>query len=485
MLYVCKIMACSENFCSNYLVLSPKNASLVDIFRLLFSSNLENRRFVDCPKDTEETEFRRRQIIFISVIAQKVLLFMAKPMSWVGSVFERWLNLLSSNRNLAVLLLNLVRGNVVVPDETSATFTSTIGNLDKRVELDSSITHENNRYYAALSIMAAKLAYENEAFIQSIITHHWKMKFIGFYNFWNDYQESFSTQGFMFHVEQPELIVVSFRGTRPFDADAWRSDVDISWYEIPEVGRVHGGFMKALGLQKGSGWPKDIIQPAATAAEGKQNQHPFAYYAIRGKLRDMLRDREGAKFILTGHSLGGALAILFAVVLALHQDEWMLKRLDGVYTFGQPRVGDEKLGKFMESQLRSYGVRYLRFVYCNDMVPRLPYDDSTLMFKHFGTCVYYNSCYQGKILQEEPNKNYFSVLMVMPKILNAFWELIRSFTIRFKSGADYKEGSLLRLFRMMGLIVPGVSAHTPQDYVNATRLGSSRLYDQLQGLKLE
>lgn len=185
-----------------------------------------------------------------------------------------------------------------------------------------------------------------------------------------------------------ELIVVSFMGTDPFDATQWCTDIDFSWYEIPRVGKVHGGFMKALGLQKNHGWPKEIDE---------KNRPPFAYYVIREKLREALNKNKRAKFIMTGHSLGGALAILFPIILAYHDEEWMLNRMEGVYTFGQPRVGDRKLGEFAEKHINQPKRRYYRFVYCNDMVPRLPYDDRTLLFKHFGECLYYNSIYRGKV----------------------------------------------------------------------------------------
>ncbi|KAF5201161.1 alpha/beta-Hydrolases superfamily protein [Thalictrum thalictroides] len=289
-----------------------------------------------------------------------------------------------------------------------------------------------------------------------------------------DFQEQDSTQAFMFRDKRAdsELIMIAFRGTPPFDAEAWSTDIDLSWYEVPNVGRVHGGFMKALGLQKIQGWPKEIEQ--------RENKPQVAYYMLREKLREMLKMNENAKFIVTGHSLGGALAVLFPFVLAYHEESWMLDKLEGVYTYGQPRVGDERFGEYMKQQFCVHTVQYVRSVYSNDMVPRLPYDDSVQLFKHFGTCLYYNSLYEGEIVEEEPNKNYFSLFMVVPKILTALWELIRGFIIPYVKGPDYQEGWFLKVFRVIGLILPGLPAHSPHDYVNSTRLGSPTLLLELE-----
>ncbi|XP_068641278.1 triacylglycerol lipase OBL1-like [Aristolochia californica] len=451
----------------DYLVLKPRDGGLRDLFQLLFSSNISKNDYIESPEGATLEGAKRRMLLFISIVLQRTILFTKKPMFWVGYCIEFLLNLVSENKNLLTLVLNMIRGKLKLPDKKSPTFRSLIGHVDHRLQLDKTIKSGDARYLAALSVMAAKLAYENEAFTKQTVNEHWKMEFIEFYDCWDDYQEALSTQAFMFcdKLVEPGLIVVAFRGTEPFDANAWCTDIDFSWYELPGIGKVHGGFMKALGLQKQVGWPKEIQQ--------RSPPRTFAYYAIKEKLKEILGRHKQAQFVLTGHSLGGALAILFPTILAIHGDEWMLRRMAGVYTFGQPRVGDEKFGEFVMQHCFNRNQAYYRFVYCNDIVPRLPYDDKALLFKHFGTCLYYNSHYDGQIVIEEPNKNYFAPWSMLPRHINAVWELIRSFIIRYRWGSDYREGWFLRFLRVLGLIFPGLLDHNPQDYVNLTRQGTT------------
>ncbi|XP_026445926.1 uncharacterized protein LOC113346659 [Papaver somniferum] len=452
-----------EKFCKEYLVLKPEEGGYRNLFHLLYSPNVEHSKFVDSPAGTEIHGIKRRWLLVVSVTLQKILLSLGKPMFWIGLVIETFLN-----TKIVEFFVNLFQGKMPLPDKNSATFTSFIGHLDSRVDLDKKIEVGSSRYHGALSAMAAKLSYENEASVKTVVNDHWKMKFLKFYDFWNDYQGKATTQAFMFQdkEEDPELVVMAFRGTEPFDADAWITDLDISWYDLSCLGKVHGGFMKALGLVKGEGWPQKFNRTGS-------DQRLLAYYTLRDELREILGKNENAKVIVTGHSLGGALAILFPAVLAFHkEDDWMLKRFEGVYTFGQPRVGDEKLGEYMKEQLRINDIKYFRYVYCNDMVPRVPYDDKSLLFKHFGTCLYFNSRYEGKVVDEEPNKNYFNIFRAIPKMLNAVYELFRSFFIGYWRGTEYSEGWFLILFRVVGVMIPGLSAHCPRDYVNITRIGS-------------
>ena len=206
------------------------------------------------------------------------------------------------------------------------------------------------------------------------------------------------------------LIVVSFRGTEPFNAEDWSTDFDFSWYEIPKVGKVHVGFLEALGLGSRSDaatFQTHLQRKHATGLFHLHGDHSEAttpewakkraYYAVLTKLKTLLKDHKHAKFVVTGHSLGGALAILFPSVLVIQEETEVLHRLLNIYTFGQPRIGDALLGKVMESYLNNPVTRYFRVVYCNDVVPRVPFDDKILAFKHFGTCLYYDSRYFGRV----------------------------------------------------------------------------------------
>jgi hypothetical protein len=231
-------------------------------------------------------------------------------------------------------------------------------------------------------------------------------------------------------LKDANFVLVSFRGTEPFDAHDWSTDFDYSWYQIPNVGKIHIGFLEALGLgnrnqpttfysnlqRKANSTNAANLGPnhssktnSGTLFSGTDSDEdqPFvpektpaektAYDIVRSKLRSLLEEHKDAKFIVTGHSLGGALAILFPTVLVVHEEMEIMDRLLGVYTFGQPRIGNRQLGRFMEPHLDRPVPKYFRVVYCNDIVPRLPYDDKTFLYKHFGLCLYYNSHYIEKV----------------------------------------------------------------------------------------
>ncbi|PPS09070.1 hypothetical protein GOBAR_AA11591 [Gossypium barbadense] len=408
-------MAVNKYQADHYLMLKPNEVSIRKVIRLLWSKRMEENDYFYLRESDEKEVFIEKGLAIASLAAQK--------------------------------------GKVKIPKRESDDFMSFAAYIDKRVKLDEKIEPGNVRYNSALAIMAAKLAYENKGFIRNTVEQHWKMEFIDMdTNYWNDYFENFHTQGFMFYDERVNMIVVSFRGTEAFNAYDWCTDFDISCFENPEMGKIHGGFMKALGLVMDHGWPPQL--PA-----DKRNKN-LAYYAIRDELNERMDLNKETKFIVTGHSLGGALAVLFPAILALHGETKLLERLEGIYTFGQPRVGD---GKFK----------------------RLPFDDPvTSLYTHFGTCLYFNSCYKGQILDEEPHKNYFATFGGTRRFLNALFELVRCLYLPLLKGGDYREGlAMILIVRFTALAFPAVADHNPLDYVNATRLGSMEVFQRAESSK--
>lgn len=88
-----------------------------------------------------------------------------------------------------------------------------------------------------------------------------------------------------------------------------------------------------------------------------------------------------------GHSLGGALAALAAT--SLHYQGFPLS---GLYTFGQPRVGD---WQFVQAVNSAIGDRLFRFVNNNDVVPQVPpvfnLLNPTRLYGHMGHFRYFDA----------------------------------------------------------------------------------------------
>nr|BAH84825.1 putative lipase [Streptomyces noursei] len=134
------------------------------------------------------------------------------------------------------------------------------------------------------------------------------------------------------------MIITAFRGTEPAELRDWLSDATTPpWPGPGGRGHVHYGFAEALE----SVWP----QVLTTLKEFRDNDQALYF---------------------TGHSLGGALAMLAGA--RLHFEDPKLTA-DGVYTFGQPRTCDPGLAKEFNS---AFTDRMYRFVNNNDIVPQLP-----------------------------------------------------------------------------------------------------------------
>jgi len=124
------------------------------------------------------------------------------------------------------------------------------------------------------------------------------------------YDKLTDTQGFVAvkHDEAgPGMAVICFRGTK--ETKDWLTNLDATQIEIKStdpnsddmLGKMHQGFHKA-------------------------------YKSVEGQIESHLKDHEDLPIFITGHSLGGALA----VVATWYQSS---DKLAACYTFGAPRVG--------------------------------------------------------------------------------------------------------------------------------------------------
>uniref|UniRef100_A0A453D682 Fungal lipase-type domain-containing protein n=2 Tax=Aegilops tauschii subsp. strangulata TaxID=200361 RepID=A0A453D682_AEGTS len=374
-------------FSNDYMVLRPDRASPFDLLHLLFSPKVGRNKAVDCFTSTEIRSFPRRLALFLNLLLQILLLSLAGPVAAIGAAVELALNFVD----------NVLHGKMEYPDRSSASYRSLTGLIDRRVDLDRSIAPADSRHHAALCVMASKVAYENEAFIRDVVTRRWQMEFVKFYNCWNEFESAYTAQAFVFCDKagpDAELVVVAFRGTPAFDAARWRADLDPSWYKVPRLGRAHAAYTHALGAQRNMGWPKWVEH-----IKGKP-QKVYAYYTIRDAVKGLLEASPKARLLVTGHGSGGALAVLFATVMAYHREKAVMDRLAGVYTFGQPQVGDAMLAMFAERNLDRPKKRHFRFTYAGDPLPRLPGVGSPAHFLHFGLCLHFDVSYNLKVIIE-------------------------------------------------------------------------------------
>jgi len=166
------------------------------------------------------------------------------------------------------------------------------------------------------------------------------------------------TSGFV--AGNAEMIVISFRGTEAHKLKDWLTDLNAGHADGP-IGKVHKGFYQAIS---------SIWLELSTA------------------LRD-LRHNDRTLWI-TGHSLGAALAVLASAKLLR---ENVVTSIDGLYTFGQPRTGDQDFAAWLDGVMQA---RMFRFVNNNDIVPHVPLPP---LFKHAGSIHYFDS--DGKLRTDE------------------------------------------------------------------------------------
>jgi len=93
------------------MLLKPEEAGYFDLLRVLIFRNISQRKFVESHADDDLNEtLGHRWLIFISILAQKLLQLMAKPLSLFGACVELLINLIALNGGVFWLVPNFIRG---------------------------------------------------------------------------------------------------------------------------------------------------------------------------------------------------------------------------------------------------------------------------------------------------------------------------------------------------------------------------------------
>ncbi len=200
---------------------------------------------------------------------------------------------------------------------------------------------------AHLLACASELVYEDADVVESRVMRKW-----GFDEF--EFFDEEGTQAFA--ACAAGAVIVCFRGTETDELADLTADLDTSLIAGPWGGKVHEGFYDAL------------------AKVWRQLDRFIDAALLRAKKRYGV-----ATVWAAGHSLGGALANLFAA-RRLERD----KPVDGLYTFGQPRAGDRAFARNFDFEFKSSA---FRFVNNNDIVTRIP--PRAMGYQHCGSFRYF------------------------------------------------------------------------------------------------
>lgn len=170
--------------------------------------------------------------------------------------------------------------------------------------------------------------------------------------------------------------VLAWRGT---EADYQDIIADINFTkrtsDYRNKWRVHGGFLTAMQAVWGSWWDPELPDEAEDARVTRVGSEGVTEIIAR-------EIGEQDRLVVTGHSLGGALAQLAAFYL--HRDLFGDSgQVAAVYTFGSPRVFGIEQARHLEG---ASPYPHFRVVNGADLVPRVP--PVALGFRHTGRNVY-------------------------------------------------------------------------------------------------
>ncbi|KAF4637584.1 hypothetical protein G7Y89_g505 [Cudoniella acicularis] len=158
------------------------------------------------------------------------------------------------------------------------------------------------------------------------------------------------TKGFVAVDDTNKMIVVSIQGT------ARKSNFDSVLTDL-KIARVKTDLCKTANTKDGCEVHKGFYK-AAMDVQG----------IVQGNVTAALASHPDYKVIVTGHSLGAAIAALLATMIRNAGTNVDL------YNYGQPHLGTTDIANYIQSQAPSKGSNF-RVTHFNDPVPQLPPHD--------------------------------------------------------------------------------------------------------------
>ena len=180
-----------------------------------------------------------------------------------------------------------------------------------------------------------------------------------------------------------DVVILVYRGTDPSALLNWLTDMEIHAREpnLVDLGGdrsypVHAGFYRN---QRSTRF--EVLRTLQFAMA----RRPLEDAGRPGPRPAWLPVRQRSALYVTGHSLGGAMAVIMGLMLMTDPDyrTELGAALRAVYTFGQPMIGPAGLGAGYAAIPDRFRAPVLRYVYRQDPVPRVPAADLG-RFAHFG-----------------------------------------------------------------------------------------------------
>ena len=234
------------------------------------------------------------------------------------------------------------------------------------------------------------------------------------------------------------VVVLSYRGTEPTNLINWLTDADVHPEKVSlgpdhRTFRVHAGFYRNVRATR-----YEVANQLKLALEGRS-------VLDRRELPNRLE-----VLYVCGHSLGGAMAALFGLMMFTNPAyRAIADRIGAVYTYGQPMIGEPPLPPEC-GRSGAMGMRTFRYIYAKDVVPALP-PTASGPFEHFGEEWHFsrpNPARPGRWERAESPTAQVGNLLEIPLAASAFF------------------GDQLKWFKHFSFRY-SLADHGPQNYVSA------------------